>query len=342
MGSAASVSDQLRSEAGGDSLAHAARSSFLSEQYQANAAQIKTDFSTTGEKWSELLEKTLAAHADFPAEDAENLKKIVVEKMSAGTMTLDKFIVLVESEARLVELSARAKAKFTELDADGSGQLSGAELEKVVTWMLEKETKLDAGDAAEIRTDMLQRIDINGDGALDFNEFVTLYLEEQRRLSCISFAASKFKEIDTDSSGFLENKELDKVVESMLELEDPNGGVTKESLKTDMMAKIDANGDGKLSLEEFTKLCDMEVKTLEMKRRADAKFDELDADKSGALDFAELDKVVTHMYKKTIMTAEEIAAAKEKLLATFDKDGDKKISRSEFFAALMKTGGGLV
>lgn len=332
----------MKSEAGGDSLAHAARSSFLSEAYQANAAQIKTDFAEVGEKWSELLEKTLATHADFPAEDAENLKKVVADKAAAGTMTLDNFIVLVEAEARLVELSNRAKAKFTELDADASGHLAGAELEKVVSWMLEKETKLDAGDAAEIKADMLQRIDTNGDGALHFNEFVILYLEEQRRMSCISFAKSKFKELDTDNSGFLENKELDKVVESMLELEDPAGGVTKESLKTDMMAKIDANGDGKLSLDEFTKLCDVEVKTLEMKRRADAKFDELDTDKSGALEYGELDQVVTHMYKKTIMTAEDIATAKDKLLAAFDKDGDKKIDRVEFFIALMKTGGGLI
>ena len=42
----------------------------------------------------------------------------------------------------------------------------------------------------------------------------------QRKVNCVRYAKLKFRELDCDNSGFLENSKLDKVVEWVLELED--------------------------------------------------------------------------------------------------------------------------
>merc|ERR1711988_1208976 len=72
----------------------------------------------------------------------------------------------------------------------------------------------------------------------------------------LSFAASKFNELDVDQNGFLENEELSTVVDWMLTMEPEKGDLTNSDqqyqLKSSMMKKIDENQDGKLSLSEFT------------------------------------------------------------------------------------------
>ena len=49
------------------------------------------------------------------------------------------------------------------------------------------------------------------------------------------------------------------------------------------MQKIDKNGDGKLSMEEFIQLCSEELQLVEIKKRIGEKFKQFDLDNSGFL-----------------------------------------------------------
>jgi hypothetical protein len=53
--------------------------------------------------------------------------------------------------------------------------------------------------------------------------------------------------------------------------------------KIEMMKKIDANGDGQLSLEEFCQLYENETFSIEIRNRGKIKFFELDVDHNGYL-----------------------------------------------------------
>lgn len=62
-------------------------------------------------------------------------------------------------------------------------------------------------------------------------------------------AAEAFKAVDTDGSGFLEKNELEQVLNNVsldLGVDKPSSEEVEEVLK-----ELDANSDGKLSLEEF-------------------------------------------------------------------------------------------
>ena len=65
----------------------------------------------------------------------------------------------------------------------------------------------------------MEKIDKNHDFRLNFDEFVLLYEEVQRRVNCLRFARVKFKELDVNQSGTLDGDELLAVVDIMLELE---------------------------------------------------------------------------------------------------------------------------
>jgi len=65
----------------------------------------------------------------------------------------------------------------------------------------------------------------------------------------------------------------------------------KEKVKQAMMARIDKNKDGKLDIDEFTALYEEEMHIVEILKRAEVKFNELDADRSGYLEKDEFPKV---------------------------------------------------
>jgi len=222
-----------------------------------------------------------------------------------------------------------ARARFDELDVDKSGFLENKELEKVVQWVMESfGTKLGT-DPEVVKAKMMQRLDANKDGKLDPNEFQVLFLAVVQRMGLMQRAEAKFKEFDTDNSGFLENKEIDAVIDWTLQAFPE--GEDYSSYKDKLMKEIDANGDGKLDLGEFKILFEDMLARIELVKRAKVKFDELDTDKSGMLEAAELNQVCDWVLTAYVEKSEaERAEFKTTLMKKIDANGDGKLSLPEF------------
>ena len=141
-------------------------------------------------------------------------------------------------------------------------------------------------------------------------------------------AAARFRELDKDNSGMLENAELHEVVDWVMQAFGSKLGSNKEEVKTKLMERIDANKDGKLDLEEFLVLFNEMLIRYSLMERAKAKFQELDTDKSGFLEASELDKVVS--WSLEAFTGDNPDAYKAKLMGKIDANNDGKLDIYEF------------
>ena len=248
---------------------------------------------------------------------------------SSPPLTLKSFLMIVDDEVDKMDMYRKAKAKFEELDKDKSGELDGKEITKLAKWILDSEKFLaEDKDLESAKARVLSRIDDNKDGKMRFTEFVVLYEEVYRRICCIEFAAKKFAELDKDGSGVLEAKELYHVVDWLLKMED-RGSLPrdeKKKVKKSMMKRIDRDKDQRISLKEFTRLCEEELRFLELKRKATAKFMTLDTSDNGYLTGVELVALVN--YVSTICF--DVADAKEQLMLKYDANKDGKIDLEEF------------
>jgi len=142
-------------------------------------------------------------------------------------------------------------------------------------------------------------------------------------------AAAKFRELDKDNSGFLENHELKFVVEWVISsLGKKLDNVDIDLFKTKLMHRLDLNKDGKLDLSEFTVLFGEMTKRFLLIERAEAKFKEFDKDNSGFLENAELDEVV--VWSMQAFSGEDPTLYKDQLIARIDSNKDGKLERTEF------------
>jgi len=139
------------------------------------------------------------------------------------------------------------KGAFSMLDADDNGAVSHEE----VADLLER---LGFNVSEDEVMDMIQEVDTDGNGTIEFDEFVECVrpaltakpVEKTSQPNEGMMAA--FKEFDEDGNGFIEPEELRTKMSEMSGCEIP-----MEQIQ-DMIKQVDVNGDGKVDYEEFVKL----------------------------------------------------------------------------------------
>jgi calmodulin len=132
------------------------------------------------------------------------------------------------------------KEAFNLFDKDGEGFINTNELASVLRSLGQNNTE------AELQ-EMISEIDIDGNGSIDFPEFLTMMARKMKENNNIKDEIHEiFKVFDKEGNGFISVAELSHVMISLGE------ELTEEEVK-EMIKEADIDGDGQVSYEDFKK-----------------------------------------------------------------------------------------
>ena len=125
------------------------------------------------------------------------------------------------------------------MDTNGDGKLDKAEIKAGYAEFFVKTISDEEVD------EMFAKVDVDDSGAIDYSEFVVASMNEKNLLSNNTLQ-SAFKMFDKDGGGSISTDEIRQVLSFGQNLE--------ESVVNDIIAQVDANGDGEISFDEFAEM----------------------------------------------------------------------------------------
>lgn len=132
---------------------------------------------------------------------------------------------------------------FQELDANNDGYITFKELSKGLQ---------DKMKAEEIQA-IMDSVDTDKNGAINYNEFIAATLEPSITQD-IARVEQAFKFFDEDGNGFIDGKELKKIL----------GGEELKHMETkafeNILKEADEDGNGKIDIKEFMRLMSIKPK----------------------------------------------------------------------------------
>lgn len=304
--------------------------------------------------------RSLGAFADLTAKEVEAFVKLR-DKDSSGTLELDEIFALMGRDygdhlvlklKRILDgveaRGVRVADAFAAWDADRGGTLSVTELTRGFRSLgvFQDMAQMDVAS-------LLKRIDKDNSGDVDVKEFYVFAKWDygefvEARLRCILRLAEQehgvpldaaFREWDADGEGAISVSELREGLDALGVFK----GVSDEDAST-LLAKVDTDASGKLSLAEFLRFAGCEYCAVLARRlrtillsaegkgtTLDAAFREWDADDNGAITEAELTSGLRALgtFKDMCGDGRSDAAEIQALVCLFDKNGDGKISVRE-------------
>ena len=132
------------------------------------------------------------------------------------------------------------KEAFEIFDKDKDGYITTKELGDIMKNLGQTPSE------AELQ-DMINEVDIDGNGTIDFKEFLGLMARKMRDNDSEEELIEAFKVFDRDGNGLISNVELQHVMTSLGE------NVTMDEVE-EMIKEADLDGDGYINYEEFVKM----------------------------------------------------------------------------------------
>ncbi|KAN0082579.1 hypothetical protein V8E55_008374 [Tylopilus felleus] len=124
--------------------------------------------------------------------------------------------------------------------SDGDGTITTKELGTVMRSLGQNPTE------AELQ-DMINEVDADGNGTIDFPEFLTMMARKMRDTDSEEEIREAFKVFDKDGNGFISAAELRHVMTNL-------GEKLTETEVEEMIREADVDGDGQINYDEFVKL----------------------------------------------------------------------------------------
>ena len=140
------------------------------------------------------------------------------------------------SEEKITEF----KEAFEIFDKDKDGYITTKELGDIMKNLGQTPSE------AELQ-DMINEVDIDGNGTIDFKEFLGLMARKMRDNDSEEELIEAFKVFDRDGNGLISNVELQHVMTSLGE------NVTMDEVD-EMIKEADLDGDGYINYEEFVRM----------------------------------------------------------------------------------------
>lgn len=202
---------------------------------------------------------------------------------------------------------------FDVFDINGDGGISSREFRKVSTRLGYRLTEQQIQE-------IFSSNDIDSNGSLSFEEFVLAMRGQSTNISeqehMMADIRLKFAEFDTDGSGSVSADEVHQILGKELAF--------SPRQSAELFRRYDANGDGRLSFEEFVSFyVKVKAKVDEVRRM----FAEFDKDNSGSISVSEA-KVMLRRYGLNDKQVEQ-------LVAKYDADNDGELQYTEFVAFLL-------
>jgi len=236
----------------------------------------------SSKEWGHALGKNKEIMAKYfggatPAEIGQAFKRI--DKNKDGDLSWEEFVAAAESRIAQVETGKaklaeamqtpagqeELKAFFTGLDKDGNGKVDSKEwghaLGKHQGMMMKYFGGLTPAEIGQA----FKRIDVNGDGSLSWEEFVAAAnaagakLEASANALAVAMQSDEskaalkefFDKLDKDGNGKVDSKEWGKALGKNKEIMAKFFGGSTPAEIGQAFKRIDTNGDGVLSWEEF-------------------------------------------------------------------------------------------
>ena len=138
------------------------------------------------------------------------------------------------------EQIAEFKEAFSLFDKDGDGSITTKELGTVMRSLGQNPTE------AELQ-DMINEVDVDGNGTIDFPEFLSLMARKMKETDTEEELMEAFRVFDRDGNGFISAAELRHVMTNLGEK------LTNEEVD-EMVREADLDGDGAINYEEFVRM----------------------------------------------------------------------------------------
>ncbi|ESR46185.1 hypothetical protein CICLE_v10003695mg [Citrus x clementina] len=135
---------------------------------------------------------------------------------------------------------AEFQEAFCMLDRDGDGCITIEELAVAIK-------SLDQNPTEEELRNMISEVDVNGNGTIEFGEFLNLMARKMKENEAQEELKEAFKVFDKDQDGYISPNELRHVMMNIGEK------VTDEELEQ-MVREADLDGDGQINYEEFARM----------------------------------------------------------------------------------------
>ncbi|ETS64955.1 calmodulin [Moesziomyces aphidis] len=135
---------------------------------------------------------------------------------------------------------AEFKEAFSLFDKDGDGTITTKELGTVMRSLGQNPTE------AELQ-DMVNEVDADGNGTIDFPEFLTMMARKMKDTDSEEEIKEAFKVFDKDGNGFISAAELRHVMTNL-------GEKLSDNEVDEMIREADVDGDGQINYEEFVNM----------------------------------------------------------------------------------------
>lgn len=137
-------------------------------------------------------------------------------------------------------LFSEFKEAFSLFDKDGDGTITTKELGTVMRSLGQNPTE------AELQ-DMINEVDADGNGTIDFPEFLTMMARKMKDTDSEEEIREAFRVFDKDGNGYISAAELRHVMTNLGEK------LTDEEVD-EMIREADIDGDGQVNYEEFVQM----------------------------------------------------------------------------------------
>uniref|UniRef100_A0A646QDE0 Calglandulin n=1 Tax=Hemiscolopendra marginata TaxID=943146 RepID=A0A646QDE0_9MYRI len=138
------------------------------------------------------------------------------------------------------EQVAEFKEAFMLFDKDEDGTITSSELGVVMRSLGQRPSE------TELR-DMVNEVDIDGNGTIEFNEFLQMMSKKMKDSDSEEELREAFRVFDKNGDGFISASELRHVMTNLGEK------LTDEEVD-DMIKEADMDGDGLVNYEEFVSI----------------------------------------------------------------------------------------